>query len=94
MSVTSQRGFADPAIHGVTRMSAVVIDFDDGAYVGLSFGQGDECAIRPECQIFGGPEMKGKFNRLAAAVNEIFGETIEAAPKAEAPAFHMPEIPF
>jgi hypothetical protein len=87
------RGFSSPEIHGVTRIWATTVDLDGGAYVGLSFVQSEEFAVAPECQIFGGPEMAGKFERLAAAVNEIFGAPVaETTPEIEAPA--MSEIPF
>lgn len=86
-------GFSNPEIHGVTRISAMTIDLEDGAYVQLSLIQDERVVFTPECQIFGGREMAHKFERLAAAVNEIFGAPVsEALPEIEAPA--MREIPF
>jgi hypothetical protein len=79
-------GFLDPSIHRVTRIRAAVSmgPSDPYAYCNLTlrFSQEkqpylNEDHFPTELSIFASPIAFGKFERLAAAINEIFAEDEE-----------------
>lgn len=76
------RGFANPEIHEVKMISAYTVDLDGCAFVRIQFAQvrsdADQPFIGLPCiKIFGDADMTDKFKRLAASINEIFGEPSE-----------------
>jgi hypothetical protein len=79
-------GFLDPSIHRVTRIRAAVSKGpgDPYAYCNLTLGFSqekqpylNEDQFPTELSIFADPKHFDKFERLAAAINEIFAEDEE-----------------
>lgn len=72
------RGFTNPEIHEVKRIVAHKTEFEEGSCLRIHFDQGGCDAgggVIPSIGAFGSPDMADKFARLAASINEIFGES-------------------